>query len=355
MHPILADVRKLLLYGLACLLGGLVFASLLIFSDQADTGQALLFALPLSLLCGFALLSAYPLCRARPAARRTLAATFWLFTSTAVVWAGIWLAMALAWNVAAGVLLGLSGALMPLDANLRLILFLAGVALYLLSLLTHEVLIAFGNLQQALTAEAESRLMARDAEMRLLRSQIDPHFLFNSLNSISALTSLDPAAARDMTIDLAQFFRRTVALSGRDTISLSEELALCEHYLAIEQRRFGSKLQLSWQIDPAARPCQLPPLTLQPLLENALKHGIRQLDQGGTVHIEASLRDTWLHLAVSNPLPAAPVVASDSGHGLNHCQARLGRQYEQRARLTWQRHDGQFRVEITLPSEEPRA
>ncbi|WP_036664960.1 sensor histidine kinase [Paludibacterium yongneupense] len=348
MHPILADLRKLLVYVLACLLAGSVAAGLLWFGGTADGSPALAFALPLCLVYGFIVLSAYPVCRALPYVRRRPVAALALFGGTTLVSASAWLALATAWNVA-GQAFGLDAGFIAMNANLRLILFLAGAGAYVLSLLAHDVLIAFENVRAAVAGEAESRLMARDAELRMLRSQIDPHFLFNCLNSISALTSLDPAAARDMTIDLAQFFRRTLALSTRETIPLSEEMALCEHYLAIEKRRFGSRLNVELTIAPGALHCLLPPLTLQPLLENALKHGIRELDEGGTVTVVALARDEWLHLAVSNPLASHPATASDSGLGLKTCRARLTTLYGERARIVWQRKDGQFKIELAIP------
>lgn len=350
MHPVFLDLRKLLLYLLACLLAGILFAGLLQFSGLADWPQGLLFSLPLSLLYGFIALSAYYVCRAQPFAQRRLAAACGLLGGATLVAACSWLLLALIWNMA-GRLFGLQSGWVPLTANLQLILFLAGAGLFLVSILAHEVLIAFENLRVAMEQEAQSRLLARDAELRMLRSQIDPHFLFNSLNSISALTSIDPAAARAMTIDLAQFFRLTLALSERDTITLAEEMTLCEHYLAIEKRRFGAKLNIVFQTDPAALACELPPLTLQPLLENALKHGIRLLDEGGTVVLEALCSGGWLHIAISNPVAESSKMISDSGLGLKNGRARLLLRYGDRARMTLQSTALQFRVELAIPQD----
>lgn len=353
MHPILSDLRKLLFYILVCLLAGALVAGLLQSSQAAAWPQALVFAMPLCLLYGFVVLSAYYVCRALPYAERHFAAEVGLFGAAILLSAAAGLGLALAWN-ACGQIVGLEPGWIILSSNLRRMLFAAGAVLYLLSILAHDVLIAFENLRDAMTREAESRQLASDAELRMLRSQIDPHFLFNSLNSISALTSLDPVAARDMAIDLAQFFRSTLALSARNTIALSEEMALCEHYLAIEKRRFGAKLKVTRRIDPSALGCWLPPMSLQPLLENALKHGIRQLDAGGTVTIEAQTHGPWLFIAVSNPIAPHASDASGAGFGLKNGRARLAAQYGERARLAWQQNAGQFKIEMTIPQPEDK-
>ncbi len=354
MHPILADLRKLSWYVLAWLLAGTGIAALLRLTDVAGWSGALLFALPLCLVYGFIALSSYYLCRSLPHERRHWPATLAMFGGASSLSALAWLGLGEAWN---GV--GRFGAhdapFVRMDPAGWILFFAAGFAFYLLSLLAHDVLVAFESVQAAARREAESRVLARDAELQMLRTQIDPHFLFNSLNSISALTAIDPAGARDMTVALAQFFRRTLALSERERISLSEELLLCEHFLAIEKRRFGAKLGTELQVDPLAATCLLPPMTLQPLLENAIKHGIRELDGGGTVTLTAVTHDGWLYLSVANPVPAEAGTTRGNGLGLKNIRARLAVLYGTRARIEWRRTDGTFTTEITLPMAEESA
>jgi len=191
-------------------------------------------------------------------------------------------------------------------------------------------------------------------ELQLLRLQIDPHFLFNSLNSISALTHLDPAAARAMAIDLAQFFRQTLDLAGRERIRLEDELGLVSHYLAIEKQRLGDKLATAVDTPPDTLAALLPPLTLQPLVENALKHGLRPRDGGGCLSVQALVRDGWLHLAVRNPVPGpgeAPANETGLGLGLRNLRERLAAHYAGRARVHWGATPEGFAVEISLPFE----
>ena len=350
MHPLLAHWRGMAAYLLAAALAGATLAALLAVGGRAPFGWALVWALPLSGVLAFVALSFYYLCRSRPfgparwpRALATRAAAVGLLSLAA-------LALATGWN-AAGLLVGRATGFVALGTSDRLLLLLASLALFALSVLAHDVLIAVEAAQAATAREAEARVLARDMELQLLRLQIDPHFLFNSLNSISALTSLDPPAARAMAIDLAQFFRQTLALSGRDRIRLEDELALVQHYLAIEQQRLGDKLRTALDAPADSLAALLPPLTLQPLAENALKHGLRPRDDGGTLQLQALVRDGWLHLAVRNPVPAVPAQTSGLGHGLRHLRERLAAQYGDRARVHWGATPEGFAVEITLPLE----
>ena len=351
MHPILADARKLLWYVLAWLLAGVGIAALLRLTEQAEWAGALSFALPICLVWAFVALSSYYVCRSLPYSQRRWPVALGLFGGASLLSALAWLGVGEAWD-SVSMLVGRDKPFVAMTSAGWVMYFAAGFALYLLSLLAHDVLVAFESVQAAARREAESRVLARDAELQMLRTQINPHFLFNSLNSISALTAFDPAAARDMTVDLAQFFRRTLALAERERITLGEEVVLCEHFLAIEKRRFGAKLNAELRISPAAAECLLPPMTLQPLLENAIKHGIRQVEGGGTISVDALVRDGWMHVAVVNPVARDDVPASGHGVGLKNIRERLAVLYGPRARIAWQRSDTQFAIEINLPADK---
>jgi two-component system, LytTR family, sensor histidine kinase AlgZ len=355
MHPFLSDLRLLFWYVLGWLGAGAAFAVLLRWLGVADMPGAALFALPLCLVFGFVALSAYYVCRAMPYGRRRPLGVLSLFGCASLACGAAWLLLALLWNGAAGQVVAAGAGLVRLDAGAGMLVFLAGAGGYLLSLLAHDVSIAFAHARAASERAVAMRELAREAELRMLRSQIDPHFLFNSLNSICALIGFDPDGARAMTIDLGEFFRRTLALSGRERIALREEIALCEHFLAIEKRRFGSKLEVAWAVDGAALGCLLPPLCLQPLIENAMKHGIRHLSAGGTVRVRADVRDGWLHLAVDNPVEPGVPGGDGEGLGLNTLRERLTLLYEARARLQWGLTENVFLVEMVLPREEVTA
>lgn len=350
MHPLLTHWRGLAAYLLAAVLAGAVLATLLAAAGLAPLGWALAWTLPLALVLAFAALTPYYLCRSRPYGAGRWPQALASRCAAVLLLSGAALALAAAWN-AAGLALGRSDGLVALPRSGWAVAGAGAVGLFLLSVLAHDVLIAVEAAQAAATREAEARLLARDMELQLLRLQIDPHFLFNSLNSISALTSLDPAAARAMAIDLAQFFRQTLALAGRERIRLEDELGLVQHYLAIEKQRLGDRLGVAIDAPPDSLGALLPPLTLQPLAENALKHGLRPRDEGGELRIQALVRDGWLHLAVRNPVPDKPSYEAGLGQGLRNLSERLAAQYGSRARVLWGATPEGFAVEIALPFE----
>src|SRR5262249_38132087 len=150
------------------------------------------------------------------------------------------------------------------------------------------VLLAFEAAREAERREARQSLLAREAQLRALKSQGQPHFLFNCLNSISALASSDPARARGMCVPLAAFPPHSLAVGEKASIPVVEEMSLAKNYLEVERIRFGRKLSVEEEIDPSGKDCHVPPLLLQPLVENAVVHGISTLDEGGAVRLEAS-------------------------------------------------------------------
>ena len=185
----------------------------------------------------------------------------------------------------------------------------------------------------------------------MLRTQIDPHFLFNSLNSISALTSCDAGAARRMTLELASFFRQSLGMEAHKMVTLDDELVLIHHFLAIEQVRFGDRLRVECAVDDAARACLVPPMLIQPLVENAVKHGICNLPVGGVIRIGAQRAGSLLHIRVDNPVDEdLHVDTGGSGIGLANVRQRLARAYKHEASIQWGRHDNNFNVDIAMPA-----
>lgn len=185
------------------------------------------------------------------------------------------------------------------------------------------------------------------ARLAELQSRIRPHFLFNTLNTALSLVRADPPRAEQVLEDLAELFRHALD-DVRDSVSLSEEVELAERYLAIEQIRFGRRLRLSWQLDPAAAGARLPPLLLQPLVENAVRHGVEPSAEGGQVHIQTSVRHGMAWLTVTNSVSGA---ASTPGHGmaLRNVRERLVLMHDVAARFEVRRQADQFRVQLGVP------
>jgi signal transduction histidine kinase len=195
-----------------------------------------------------------------------------------------------------------------------------------------------------------------DARLNALRMQLDPHFLFNALNAISSQVERDPALARDMIEHLGDLFRSSLESRGRHKVALSEELAFLDHYLAIQRIRFGDRLKVEIRIDPGARFALVPALILQPLVENAIRHGLSGRGSGGTVTISAGRFGDQLRLGVADDGVGLPVPWSlerDAGFGLSSTQERLAGLYPGRSATlsVAPRSAGGVVVLLTIPIE----
>ena len=203
-------------------------------------------------------------------------------------------------------------------------------------------------------AELETRL-AR-AQLHALQSQLQPHFLFNTLNAISALVTKDPAGARRTITLLSGLMRETLALGTQQEVPLARELALTRQYLEIERQRFGDRLAVTVDVDPSVQNALVPSLILQPLLENAFKHGLSQRRGSVRIAITAGRSNGALKLAVRNDgAGLGPDSEHSTGVGLQNTRSRLQRLYGERASFQLAEEEaGQVCAEVTLPlHEEP--
>ncbi len=344
--------RSAALYLAAWLMLGLMLAGLLNAATGAGIPASLLFALPLMLVyasvCGF---SSYYLCRAYPLATKSLRSVLVVFFVTAASAALLWCAAAVAWAALWRWLAPSMGGV-QLSPPVAAVMFGVGVLLYGMTACAHYLALEFERARRLETRELELKLLAQDAELRMLRTQIDPHFLFNSLNSISALTSIDADAARDMTLQLAGFFRHTLGLEAHRKVLLSDEVDLTRRFLAIEQVRFGPRLAFACEMEDDAARCLLPPMILQPLVENAVKHGIGQLPQGGVVRVHAVRAGSQLKLRVENDVdPDGGPASKGSGVGLANVRQRLNTAYGIDASVHATRDGARFRVDLILPAD----
>lgn len=188
-----------------------------------------------------------------------------------------------------------------------------------------------------------------EAELTALQARIEPHFLFNSLNTVAELTQVNPDAAEKALIDLAALFR--AALHAGETVSLAEELDLARQYLSLEQWRLGSRMQIEWQQPDVLPTLRLPALTVQPLLENAVRYGIEPSMQAATLQISVIESRQAVTLVITNPIVSTHQRRSGNGIALANIQKRLQLHYGSAAKLHSAVSDGQYRVKLVLPKE----
>jgi two-component system LytT family sensor kinase len=209
----------------------------------------------------------------------------------------------------------------------------------------------FETEQRALLLREERlKRLLTEAELKALRTQVDPHFLFNTLNTIADLISSNPQQAERMTVRLAECFRYALAKHSRDLSTLDEELDFARHYLEIEQVRFGDRLRVQLSRGDATGSEAIPSLLLQPLLENAIRHGLAPMREGGCVSVQAHREGERLHLSIEDD---GVGLRADlrTGVGLQNVQDRLRTLYAQTAEfLIGERPEGRgTRITIVIP------
>lgn len=215
----------------------------------------------------------------------------------------------------------------------------------------HALIVHAWALRAARIRLQQAEQSAREAQLRALQLQMQPHFLFNTLNAISAeVGDGRTAVAQTMLARLGDLLRATLELGGQATHSLAEELSLVESYLDIERARLGERMRLDWQIAPGLLDAEVPTLSLQPLLENAVRHGLSPRRAPGLLRVRIWREEDALRVDIANDLPEPGALASPGGGvGLANLRARLGQLYGAAATLDCATEQAQFRVRLSLP------
>jgi hypothetical protein len=320
----------------------------LVLTDGTAPLAAFALAVPLTLLYAFVGLSTWYLCRAAPLGREQLWRSVGAHALSALVAGVLWVQAARALASVAGTTVP---ALAPRDAMAGSASSLYGISglFYLLSVTFHYALIAYQRSAEAERREILMRVQAREAELRSLRTQLGPHFLFNCLNAISALTKSDPDGARRMCIHLSELLRRTQRLGGREMVTLDEELSLVRDYLALEKIRFGERLRVEETIDGRSLAAPIPPLLLQPLVENAVTHGISAAVEGGTIEIATRCGGGRVEIRIDNPSPETSTDTRGSGIGRANVERRLRTAYGTDASFSAESSGGRYHVVVGIP------
>lgn len=340
MHPLLRHWRQSLLYLSAWLEFGVILGVVAAVMGHVPRLEGIALAVPVMFLLALFCLTPYFVCRSVPLRSVAWKRLLQYHLAGTVIASAV---VMLAGRLEAGALSSVWPGLDSLFAKASPILTVFVALTYLLSIALHY---AFQEIESSRRAE----VLAREAQLRALKAQINPHFLFNSLNSISALTHIDPARAREMCIGLADFLRASLRLGERDTVPFGEELALTNMYLGVEQARFGKRLRLVRDIDPACDTCEVPALLIQPLVENAVKHGIAMMAEGGEILLSGHRDRDLIQFSVSNPFdPDAPAQVPN-GIGLRNVRERLAARYGGAAKMQIEATESNYQVTLTFPA-----
>ena len=226
-----------------------------------------------------------------------------------------------------------------------------GVFIYGLIVLAYYLFVSLYNLSEKNAREAKLESLVKETELKMLRSQINPHFLFNSLNSVSSLTITDPEKAREMVIKLSEVMRYALSKKDDQPVSLRSELENLRLYLEIEKVRFGDRLSTEELIDEKCLETKMPVMLLQPLYENAIKHGVYESTESVRITTQAKIINGHIEFTISNNYDPAPSSRRGTGTGLLNVARRLELFYGNKASIRTTKGDGIYTVNLYLPTD----
>jgi two-component system, LytTR family, sensor kinase len=229
---------------------------------------------------------------------------------------------------------------------------LFGVLFFIATVLIYHLLVYYRVLEEKKLNETKLNLLVRESELNALRSQLNPHFLFNSLNSISSLTVSNPEKAREMIIQLSDFLRYALKYGQREETTFADELKNIELYLAIEKTRFGDKLVFEKNIHDICMPIKVPNMILQPLVENAIKHGVYESIAPVRITLSCQGAGEYFEIRLKNNYDPEHKSRTGAGLGLKNVENRLQLIYNTKDLLKINKQDNYFEVIIKIPQKK---
>lgn len=228
---------------------------------------------------------------------------------------------------------------------------LIGFFFYLISVLIYYIMLYYEDLQEKLLTEAKLNELVREAELNALKAQINPHFLFNSLNSISSLTITNPEQAQEMIIKLSDFMRYSLSYERSEFTSLGSELENAKRYLDIEKIRYGKRLNYSFETSDDCMEVELPNMILQPIMENAIKHGVSQSSEEVRIQLQCQLEEQHALLRICNNFDPEVKAKAGTGIGLKNIRNRLQLLYKRNDLIRTTQTETEFEVILRIPLE----
>ncbi len=227
-----------------------------------------------------------------------------------------------------------------------------GYLIYIVFVISYMALTYYMNLKDKIRKEGELRSLVKEAELHALKSQINPHFLFNSLNSISSLTMSDPSRAQEMVINLSSLMRYSLKHDQIDLVPFKEELDNSKHYLEIEKVRFGSKMNAIFDVNEACLRARIPNMILQPLYENAIKYGVYETTKPVDIITTCIKHGDFLVITIENTFDPNVISKKGEGIGLRNIRERLQIIYENPGLIKTVNANGKFTVTLSIPQEK---
>ncbi len=224
-----------------------------------------------------------------------------------------------------------------------------GGLVYLVLVLIYYLVSNNQKLMERTQQQERLKVLVRETELSMLKSQINPHFLFNSLNSIASLTMSNPDEAREMIIRLSDFLRYSLKHRENEYVPLKEELGRMKDYLAIEKKRFGEKIQYIFNISGECEDFPVPTMIFQPLFENAIRHGVYESVDPITIRFDCTPENEFMKTVVANDYDPAIPTRKGTGVGLQNVRQRIELAYQEKGSVQWMGTEGVFKVTILFP------
>lgn len=350
MHPFLRSAKQYLMVGL--LWSPLCFWVIFLLKSMVDVTwwEATAWTLPpmgVELVICF---STWYLCRMTALNNWYLVKTIWTHIVAALFLNGIWLLLVMLYSNALDLVFKKETWGARFNEAVP-IFFAVGLSLYFIAILTHYLVLVVEKNRRAEEEVLKQSLLTSRAELKALKATVHPHFLFNSLNLLGPLMRTSTEKARTVVSQLSEFLLYSLRYGKQELVTVRDEVEHVENYLGIESVRLGERLQLRFDIDETVLDAPILPLTLLPLVENAIKHGIGQCLDGGTlsVAIKNVPGSGNIHIIITNPYeePSRPV--RGEGLGLRTLKQRIGAHYGGRGRMRSWKDDDHFNVELEIP------
>ncbi len=238
--------------------------------------------------------------------------------------------------------------------NSQFVRYGMGILFYIIIVLIYYLIIYYNSFQEKLLKEADLKTLVKESELASLKAQINPHFLFNSLNSVSSLTMVDASKAQEMIIKLAEFLRYSIGKDQKEKTTLKNELENIQRYLDIEKTRFNEKLELKLKLNKNCEESFLPNMILQPLIENAIKHGVYENIDKTEISIDCFANRDYLEIFIRNNFDPKAIPRKGAGVGLKNIAHRLGIIYNRSDLIRVNKGDTQFEVRLLIPQEKQK-
>jgi two-component system LytT family sensor kinase len=349
IHPFTGKIKQLYFYITVWVLISMVHTVILFILYQQSLLPALLDAVVFNFFFSFTGLSLWYMVRYLNFENQTFYFICSNYLGAAVVY--VLFSVGSGYLILNAINIGNNKYLEFLDASLpwRVI---SGIFYFLAFIMSYYLIMFSRTIKEKQLKEVELKSAIQEAELSMLKSQLNPHFIFNSLNSINALTILDPKAAGEMIVKLSTFLRKSLDQGKTPFICIEEELETINLYLDIEKIRFGEKLQITSDIKDSVKSSLIPPMLLQPLMENVVKHGVYESLECIEIIINAELVNDLLHISIENTFDPEIKKESRKGIGLRNVAQRLFLTFGRSDLLKVNKELHKFRVDVLIPQKQ---